>query len=726
MKKTILYLATASIAFALSPAQKGPLPSHIAQFQPDSSEIGDPSWKARMKERKANAAESRTLSQDQFTLPVILGGFSDISGTFTKEQFQDHLFGNNPSGSMNEYYTEISGGQFNLTGTVFGWYAADQTKSYYVGSNNGSGTYPADTRGFVRSVVSNADGDINFSLFDNDGPDGVPNSGDDDGYVDAVMVVYPGAGPDWYPGNNNLWPKMWSLGSSNEFTTNDASANGGMVKVNSFAVCPERNGGGEGTNVMRTIGVYVHEFGHILGLPDLYDRTSASQSPDFKDSEGLGEWCLMASGSWRGKDLSGDTPTHMSAWCKYQMGWVTPIELKENAQNLSCSHFEKSGETYLIWEDQDAWSRYFLVENRQKSGFDAALPGEGLAIYHIDEYRRDGEFSWNGGPVNNDPDHKLVDLEEADGLHDLDNEVNRGDSTDLFPGKAGITSFTDATNPSAQDYAGANTGISITGITQNSDSSITFSITVKPTTGYVVSYDEGGITGWGYGYDTPQATTGGIKFTITEKGTVYGVDVGTRDANGLVSLDLYSGLNGNALGDLLTSSADTTLAEDGWHTILLSEPVLVEAGAELFLQQTINNLTYGLSYDPFMAVSGNSYWRSSNGNYSVMDGDINMRLRVTKFETPVGIESTVEKQKESLSFFPANGGVHLHISLTENVNVKAELFTLNGRRIAQLFHGVQTSGSHSLYLPTHSVAKGGYILKVQAGALNKSSVLVVK
>ena len=222
---------------------------------------------------------------------------------FNASDYETLLFGDNETGSMREYYHEISYGNFSVDGDAGGWYNSSSTMQQAVDN----------TREYVSNVASLADGDFDYGLYDNDGPDNIPNSGDDDGYVDGIIVVYSGCGAEWSPGNDNLWPHVSSLGSY-EYVTNDASANGGNIIVSSYAVCPELSGGGDcNTSLIRPMGVYAHEFGHIIGLPDLYDRDDSDG-----DSEGLGEWCLMASGSWLG--VGGDTPGHMSAWCKSQMG----------------------------------------------------------------------------------------------------------------------------------------------------------------------------------------------------------------------------------------------------------------------------------------------------------------------------------------------------------------------------------------------------------------------
>ena len=159
--------------------------------------------------------------------------------------------------------------------------------------------------------------------------------------------------------------------------------------------------------------MYAHEFGHILGLPDLYDRDDSNG-----DSEGIGHWCLMASGSWQG--WGGDTPAHMSSWCKSEMGWLEPVVLSSDEISLNIPQVESSPYAVKIWEDDYFWSRYFLVENRQPVGFDSDLEGPGLIIYHVDENRRYGSYRFSSGPANDDETHKLVDVEEADGLDDMD------------------------------------------------------------------------------------------------------------------------------------------------------------------------------------------------------------------------------------------------------------------------------------------------------------------
>ena len=122
------------------------------------------------------------------------------------------------------------------------------------------------------------------------------------------------------------------------------------------------------------IGVCCHELGHLLfGFPDLYDTDGSS--------EGIGNFCLMAAGSWGG---GGDTPVHPSAWCKANQGWAT-VDNRTTNGSLSITDVKSSQTIYRLWKNGAAGSEYFLVENRQKTGFDVSLPGGGLLIWHIDE-----------------------------------------------------------------------------------------------------------------------------------------------------------------------------------------------------------------------------------------------------------------------------------------------------------------------------------------------------
>ena len=597
----------------INPPQVGNFPSGFwdkMEQQGIGQVYGDPGWLRKIADWKNNPLRDAQL---EFYLPVLLGQYADVTETyFDAVDFQNLLFDDNSTGTMKEYYNEISYGNFLVDGTADGWYQSTYTMAQAVDN----------VKQYVAEIAELADPDFDYTQFDNDGPDNIPNSGDDDGYVDGIIVVYSGCGAEWYPGNDNIWPHKSSLGSY-EYETDDLGANGSNVIVKSYAVNPELAGGGDCyTNTIRPIGVYAHEFGHILGLPDLYDRDNSNGG-----SEGIGHWCLMASGSWQG--WGGDTPAHMSSWCKSEMGWLEPVVLSSDEISLNIPQVETNPYAVKIWEDDYFWSRYFLVENRQPVGFDSDLEGPGLIIYHVDENRRYGSYRFSSGPANDDETHKLVDVEEADGLDDMDNEVNRGDAGDPFLGTSNNFTFNDNSYPSASRYDNTETGIAIFNIS-NSDSLMTADVNIRPQYGYALAYDELGMSGSGWGYNDSRTHFGGVLFTPDVSGFLTEVDVGIRKAPIDFHILVYNSFDGTSPGSLLDSVAG--YADDAtWFSVPI-DTVPVSAGVDFFIAVRMDT-SYAISVDRWGEKDYRSYFSTNGMTYStgIADyGDINLRAKISE------------------------------------------------------------------------------------------------
>jgi len=173
---------------------------------------------------------------------------------------------------------------------------------------------------------------------------------------------------------------------------------------------------------LSSFGVLCHEFGHQLGLPELY-------APGGATHEGIGIWGLMGQGSWLGH---GDRPPHLCAWSKARLGWVEVVTIDETTRGVELPAVERVPRVVKIPAGPDRPEEYYLVENRERIGYDAALKGEGALVWHVDE--RVGGF--RSGQAN--PAHKLLHLVEADGRGDLDRGHtaggNRGDATDPWQG----------------------------------------------------------------------------------------------------------------------------------------------------------------------------------------------------------------------------------------------------------------------------------------------------
>jgi len=390
-------------------------------------------------------------------IPVILINFSGTTTTYSKTDFNTLLFdtGNN---SMKDYYKEVSYGKFSVSAGpsgVVGWYTASKTHDYY-GQNNteGNDTWAAD---LVYEAVKAADAAVDFSAYDMDG----------DGYVDAVNIVHQGKDAASSGNSTDIWSHRWSLSSAkyygqshyDEYTTNDKNSKGNYVKINDYTIEAEQSYDG----TQETVGVFAHEYGHALGLPDLYDT-------DFS-SNGIGDWSLMAGGSYNYMVRSGDRPAHPDAWCKYYLGWITPTEVTGTLTNEPIAQAATTADVYKLLGGDSLSGEYFLVENRQQTGFDAGLPGAGLLIWHIDGNTISNNSYMN--EVNNyecyqpsdcSGNHYGVALMQADGQWDLEKNTNRGDSGDSYPGSTDNTSFTDSSSPDSKLYSGNKNNISITDI----------------------------------------------------------------------------------------------------------------------------------------------------------------------------------------------------------------------------------------------------------------------
>jgi len=292
---------------------------------------------------------------------------------------------------------------------------------------------------------------VDFSQYDNDG----------DGRLDALMIIHSGPGAEFTGNVNDIWSHKWGISPQ--------SRDG--VQISSYAIMPEYwSSPGD-----ITIGVFAHELGHVFGLPDLYDRDGSSR--------GVGRWSLMAVGAWNGS--LGSSPAHLDAWCKVQLGFVTPIVPTTQVTAAPFPQAETDSVVYRLWDGGD--DEYFLVENRQKTGFDVGLPAGGLLIWHIDNgVSTDNDKEWYPGFTSSG--HYLVALEQPDGDWDLEQNTSNGDGGDVFPGSGDKRQFNSTTTPSSLAYDGSISFVTLSNIS-DSDSLMTADLTVS----LASSVDEDGI-----------------------------------------------------------------------------------------------------------------------------------------------------------------------------------------------------------------------------------------
>jgi M6 family metalloprotease-like protein len=312
--------------------------------------------------------------------------------------------GQSVHGSMNDYYQELSYGQFKIEGKFVGWFEVSKKRMDYT---TGSGTSTKEKTSLLTESLD---------LFTRSaGKDALKQ-------YDGVFFIYAGKRVSTTRGGL-YWPHR-------------ATVSYGGRGVPYFIVQ-------EGGDNMNDISVFCHEFGHMLGLPDLYAR------PEQPGSEGVGQWCAMSN------QIGGGRPQHFCAWSKEMLGWVKPTVIDPSVrQKIILSPIEDDPTQCIKIKIRPDNREYFLLEVRKKQGWDERLPGEGLLIWRV---------------LNNRPI-----LEESHGVAGA-----RGPSVFLgsvpFPSSAN-NSFTPYTTPSSKSQLGGGVPVFITNITRLPDGRVTFHI----------------------------------------------------------------------------------------------------------------------------------------------------------------------------------------------------------------------------------------------------------
>ena len=380
----------------------------------------------------------------------IMVEFTDLACTFSPAQMQTNMFGGGASGpgDLDDFYDEISYGDLELVGTVVGD-DGGTTDCVNLANNrafyNNNVANPDGDDDLVREALADIDASVNFADYDNNG----------DGTIDALGIVYAGGGQHdgcaTGGGNtDNLWPHSGGVGGGQ-------AVDGGARTVNPFIINSEVTYAlsdppppTTDCDQIQTIGLFAHEFGHSLGLPDLYDTDIGSG--------GVNTWSTMAL-QFLGTANNSDTPPHYDPWSKAFLDWISPTVHAANDRFVeSISRVEDSGEVHQFLANPGGFQiggsgEYFLVENRQQALFDAQLVGCGILVWHIEESQTGNQ---NGGHTAGT--HRLVDIDEADGLAELDAN-GAADDGDPFPGSTNNRLWDGSTNPSSDLYAGTDTNV---------------------------------------------------------------------------------------------------------------------------------------------------------------------------------------------------------------------------------------------------------------------------
>ena len=357
---------------------------------------------------------------------VILANFKDVAFQTNKAEMENMLTATNYSrsysytyrgktykitsdGSARQYFYDSSNGQYNPQFDVIGPVTVSKNMTYY-GQNDSQGndSHPED---LIEEACKLADSKFNvdFSKYDND----------NDGYVDFVFVIYAGYGEADGGAATTIWPHSWYLQqAAGKYCKLDGKIVDLYACGNELDYYSKQHTG---------IGTFCHEFSHVLGLPDLYVTNTASHTT-------MNEWDVMDYGPYNN---DGNTPPTFSAYERFFMGWLTPrlitepenIKLKDLKTSNEALLISSTDEHNLIGNDPNP-TTFYLVENRQQTGWDTYLPGHGMMLTKIQySYNR-----WLENTVNNSSSKMGVDLIEADGK-----ASKEGKATDLFP--AGATQY---------------------------------------------------------------------------------------------------------------------------------------------------------------------------------------------------------------------------------------------------------------------------------------------
>ena len=334
---------------------------------------------------------------------------------------------NNFRGSIKDYFKAQSHGLFELDFDVAGICQLQHPYAYY-GKNNSQEEDVKPGEMVAEACLWAHEHGIDFSKYDWNG----------DGEVDQVFVLYAGHGEASYKDANTVWPHMFYLSASDY--GKPLSLDG--VTVDTYACSCELNGDGN----LDGIGTFCHEFSHCMGFPDLYDTSYAGWF-------GMGDFDLMCSGSYNGDSKC---PAGYSAYEKAECGWLTlkdMTDVEKETSIVGVQPMSADGDAYVI-KNKGHEDEYYILENRQKTGWDFYLPASGLMITHVD-YDAD-VWDWNmpntsGKYEDANGNTKTNDHQRLTIFRAGNSSSDYGDSSDLYPYRSNNT-LTKTSSPASTLY----------------------------------------------------------------------------------------------------------------------------------------------------------------------------------------------------------------------------------------------------------------------------------
>lgn len=348
----------------------------------------------------------------------------DANAYFTDLLNKEGFNANGITGSAREWFMENSvdetgKAQFIPSFDLYGPVKLPRTMSYY-GKNESNGDEKNPWKMVTDAIeILSQDPEFDLSKYDLD----------KDGVCDNVFIIYAGYGESTHPNVGScVWPHSYDVRmcDSKPYRYNNTI-------IGHYACANETD---ENLHACG-IATFLHEFSHVMGLPDLYVTNG------YYSAETPHEFSILDTGCYNNNSK---TPPNYSAYERYALGWIEPEEFPKSA-DITLAPIHEAGKAYIVKTNRE--NEYYLVENRQPWKWDEYLPAHGMMIWHVDYDRT----IFEANRVNNDDTHQYVDIVEAIGQ--TGPSYYKGYP---FPGSANVTSYR------FKSWANADTGVSITGI----------------------------------------------------------------------------------------------------------------------------------------------------------------------------------------------------------------------------------------------------------------------
>ena len=373
-------------------------------------------------EQMAHEVELRTVAEQQMADSLKLATIPNPNETFFRYMNEEGYKENGQYGSVRDYFLSQSYGRFDFSFDVVGPVTLSKSMDYYGRNVKDFDCRPGE---MVLDACLLVKDQVNFSDYDWDG----------DGEAEQIFVVYAGYAESNGAPSNTIWPHQ-------SYVQNRDGSNlviDGTI-VGKYA-CSSELTGTSGTT-LSGIGTMCHEFSHCFGIPDFYDT--------YGSNFGMSVWSLMDYGCYNN---NGNTPIGYTAYERMMCGWLDPIVLTEEQAIRQMPPLSDSPVAYALFNDANE-KEYYLLENRQQKGWDTYMYGHGLMVVHVDYDAR----RWDYNTVNTQASRQRMTIIPADNSLQTTVQSLAGD---LFPGKSGITEFTDFSTPRALLHTPNKSGLAL-------------------------------------------------------------------------------------------------------------------------------------------------------------------------------------------------------------------------------------------------------------------------